>query len=537
MRKFLALIMALAMVLSLATTAFAAEGETAPETYSITINNSAAGHTYEAYQIFAGDLSVATKEDGTEEKVLSNVQWGSNAKQTGAVAEEILEGLTAEEAVSYVNFASTPAGTSGATSNPYVIEGLAAGYYLVKDQNGSLNGDYDSYTQYILKVVADVTATPKSSVPSVQKKVDDKNDSNNKEDAVEWKDSADHDIGDEVPFQLKATLASNVSAYKSYKIIFHDTMSKGLTYKEITKVTVDGNEVEGYTADAKVNEDGTTTLTITFNNIKNQGATDNSVVIVEYTAVLNENAEIGAAGNPNVVYLEYSNNPNWEGDLDGDGIPNNEDDDDDNDGTPDDKDDDDDNDGIPDDEDDDDDNDGTPDAEEDKEPTGETPEDKVIVFTYKLTVNKVNEQGEALPGAGFTLYKKNAAGEYVQVGEEKFGPEMTTFEWIGLDDGDYKLAETTTPAGYNTIPPIEFTITAEHELESADPRLTKLTGGDLFTGEVSTGNLSADVENKSGITLPETGGIGTTIFYVLGGLLVLGAVVLLITKKRMSAAE
>ena len=126
----------------------------------------------------------------------------------------------------------------------------------------------------------------------------------------------------------------------------------------------------------------------------------------------------------------------------------------------------------------------------------------------------------------------------MQVGEELFGAELTTFEWKGLDDGDYKLEETTTPAGYNTIAPIEFTITAEHEPESDDPRLTKLDGGDLFTGEVDTDDvLSADVKNMSGITLPETGGIGTTIFYVLGGLLVLGAVVLLITKKRMSAAE
>ena len=139
-----------------------------------------------------------------------------------------------------------------------------------------------------------------------------------------------------------------------------------------------------------------------------------------------------------------------------------------------------------------------------------------------------------LAGAGFTLYKKNAEGEYVQVGEELVGEALTTFEWKGVDDGEYKLVETTTPAGYNTIEPIEFTVSAKHEILSDDPALTELDGGELFTGEVNTGALSADVENKSGITLPETGGMGTTLFYAFGSLLVLCAVVLLVTKRRMA---
>ena len=106
-----------------------------------------------------------------------------------------------------------------------------------------------------------------------------------------------------------------------------------------------------------------------------------------------------------------------------------------------------------------------------------------------------------------------------------------------MDDGDYKLVETTTPAGYNTREDIYFTITAEHDILSDNPQLTSLTGGDLFTGNVSTGALSTIVINKSGVELPETGGIGTTIFYTMGGMLALGAAILLITKKRMGAAE
>jgi LPXTG-motif cell wall-anchored protein len=97
--------------------------------------------------------------------------------------------------------------------------------------------------------------------------------------------------------------------------------------------------------------------------------------------------------------------------------------------------------------------------------------------------------------------------------------------------------ETTIPEGYNAWNAEEFTITAKHDIEAAQPQLTQLTGGDLLTGHVDTGILNGEVENKSGIELPETGGIGTTIFYIVGGLLAVAAVVLLVTKKRMNSAE
>ena len=110
---------------------------------------------------------------------------------------------------------------------------------------------------------------------------------------------------------------------------------------------------------------------------------------------------------------------------------------------------------------------------------------------------------------------------------------MTTFTWSGLDVGDYKMVETTTPSGYNTIPDIEFTITATHDVSSDNPTLISLSGGDKFTGVISTGVVSANIENQSGAQLPSTGGIGTTIFYVIGGGLMVAAAILLITKKRM----
>ena len=536
-KKIVSILLALAMVLSLATTAFAEDGEATPATYSITINNDAEGHTYEAYQIFVGDLSVTTDENGKEVKVLSNVKWGKNAKQTGVVAEEILEDLTAEEAISYVDMSTDPAGTSTVVDGQYVIAGLAPGYYLVKDQNGSLNGDNDSYTQYILKVVADVTATPKSDVPEVEKKVDDENDSNTNEDATDWEDSADHDIGDHVPFQLKATLADNVEDYLKYKIVFHDTMSKGLTYDEGSYKVYLGNDPATrteVTSHFQINvgeysaTEGTK-ISFTCENVKAFGATNSSVIVVEFTATLNEYANIGAAGNPNEVYLEYSNNPNWGWDKWED-----KDDDDkwDEGETPENPD-----------------NPDNPNGDE----TGNTPKDKVIVFTYKVIVNKVDQDKAPLKGATFTMYKKlsaqpaedsdvnyitetkNDVVTYWQIIGEIKGEEISTFEWIGLDDGDYKLVETVTPAGYNTIDPIEFTISATHEEESDDPKLLTLSGGDKFTGNVDVGTLTGEVVNNAGTVLPETGGVGTTIFYILGAVLMLGTAVVLVARKRMSA--
>lgn len=495
LKKLAGVLLALAMVFTLALPAFADE-----TTYSITINNSAGGHTYEAYQIFTGDLSGTT---------LSNIIWGSGVSEAGQTAlgdaaakAETLK--TEEDAKAFAKavapYLTTAAGSaSTVTDGKYVISGLAAGYYLVKDQDGSLTGDNDSYTEYIVEVVSNTTATPKSDVPTVQKKVKDIN--NSTDDAMTgWQDSADHDIGDSVPFQLKATLADNVSSYTTYKVVFHDTQSKGLTYNNDAKVYIDGEETNGFTVTATVNADGTTTLTVSCDDVKALGAGNSSVITVEYTATLNENAVLGSAGNPNEVYLEYSNNPNK--------------------------------------------------SESGNNETGNTPKDVVIVFTYKTIISKITKNPDYNPevegskeyipltGAEFTLEKYNKKTDKWEAITVVKNDEGTTFTFTGLDGGNYRLTETKTPAGYNSIDPIAFTVTAEHDVLSDNPALTSLSGnattGELtFTSNTTEGSLSADVVNKSGSTLPETGGMGTTLFYVLGGGLVLVAVVLLVTKKRM----
>ena len=506
-KKLASLLLVLVMVFALATTAFAEE-----TTYSITINNSAKDHTYEAYQIFTGDLSGTT---------LSNIVWGSGVSEAGQTAlgdaaakAETLK--TEDDAKAFAKavapYLTTAAGsTNTVTDGKYVISGLAAGYYLVKDQDGSLTGDSDSYTEYIIQVVGNVTATPKSDVPEVQKKVKDINDSTDTT-KTDWQDSADYDIGDSIPFQLKATLADNVSSYTTYKVVFHDTLSKGLTYNKDAKVSIDGTETNGFTVTATVNADGTTTLTVSCDDVKALGAGNSSVITVEYTAKLNENAVLGSAGNPNEVYLKYSNNPNK--------------------------------------------------SEEGNNETGETPKDVVIVFTYKTIINKVDSENAPLTGAAFKLEKlikgkDGAAGTWTTVKEFTVDETTTSFTFSGLDDGQYKLTETKTPAGYNTIDPIYFVIEATHDVTADAPTLktlnayltdangnkqTEMKDGesvniDLGTVDLTAGSITTTVVNKSGSELPSTGGIGTTIFYVLGGVLVLAAVVLLVTKKRMSGAE
>ena len=506
-KKLASLLLVLVMVFALATTAFAEE-----TAYSITINNSAKDHTYEAYQIFTGDLSGTT---------LSNIVWGSGVSEAGqtalgdaaAKAETLKTEADAKAfAKAVAPYLTTAAGSANTvTDGKYVISGLAAGYYLVKDQDGSLTGDNDSYTEYIIQVVGNVTATPKSDVPEVQKKVKDINDSTDTT-KTDWQDSADYDIGDSIPFQLKATLADNVSSYTTYKVVFHDTLSKGLTYNNDAKVYIGGTETNGFTVTATVNADGTTTLTVSCDDVKALGAGNSSVITVEYTAKLNENAVLGSAGNPNEVYLEYSNNPNK--------------------------------------------------SENGNNETGETPKDVVIVFTYKTIINKVDSENKPLTGAAFKLEKlikgkDGAADTWTTVKEFTVDETTTSFTFSGLDDGQYKLTETKTPAGYNTIDPIYFVIEATHDetadaptLKTLNAYLTDANGNkqtemkdgesvniDLGTVDLTAGSITTTVVNKSGAQLPETGGIGTTIFYVLGGVLVLAAVVLLVTKKRMSSAE
>lgn len=522
MKKAMALVLAMIMCFTLSVSVFATENI---QKHTVTITNkdtTTQAHTYEAYQIFKGVYDASTKK-------LSDVDWGNNIdttkgtftfkEKTYALNNKDDAATLADDLAEYSNddsdiqeFAAVIASyivgdaAGNATSDDNgvaTITNLEDGYYFIKDADDSLDEATNAaYTRYILQVLGDESVEAKADVPTVEKKVQDINDSEDTE-AGDPQDSADYDIGDDVPFTLTGTLPSNYDSYETYKYVFHDTLSNGLIYNSDAKVYVVNGEGEEETeteiTSSATIEPPTTgsekaTLTITLANLKEiSEVTKESKIVVRYTAELGTDAVIGGEGNENTVYLEFSNDPNHTGE-------------------------------------------GTP--------TGNTPEDKVIVFTYKVIANKVmqDENGEYKPlsGAKFALYKLNAeTGEYDLIKELSAGAGES-FAFEGIDDGTYKLVETKTPAGYNTIKDQIFKVTVNHDIESADPTISGLNGETIengiitFTPNDDAGSLTTDVLNKAGATLPSTGGIGTTIFYIIGGILVVGAAVLLVTKKRMS---
>ena len=322
--------------------------------------------------------------------------------------------------------------------------------------------------------------------PTFKKKIADINDSTDDPmtditaTTVKWQDSADYDIGDAVPYKLTATLADNVTDYRGYHITFHDVMEKGLTFKEIVKVTVNGKEVkkvtdggkatDGYvlTTGKTADDEDTFDLTLTWGDLQaTEKIADKTLngadVEVFFTATLNNDAVLGKPGNVNKANLEYSNNAN----VDANGKQSNE--------------------------------------------TETTEDDFVIAFTYKVDINKVDEDGAALPGAAFKLEKvvKDGAGtKLVPVATETpITDKTTTFTFKGLDDGDYVLTETKAPVGYAAIDPIRFTVTADHnvkweKLADREKILTTLTGkvttGELeLTADAAKAALTGDVENKA----------------------------------------
>lgn len=501
-KRVLALLAAFALVLAMAVPAFADKANL----YTISAP-AGSNHTYQVYQIFTGDYSNGK---------LSNVKWGRNSKNNeganvGAAVLATIEGLKGETDAKiwngieqYVNFETTPFVEVTSTTPASV----PAGYYVIKDKDGSQDGKQDAYTNYIVQVAGNVKITPKSSVPTVKKEVKDINDST--ETALgEWQKDADHDFNDKVCFRLTGTLPENYATYTTYEYIFHDTMSKGLTFDPASVEIYRGDEKTGtkieasnYTVSNQSGTDGETEITIKFANLKTAvNATSDDKITVVYEATLNEQSVIGSAGNPNKVYLEFSNNPNGKG-------------------------------------------------------TGNTPEDTVTVFTYKVAANKVDGNRNKLAGAGFKLSKfdkekndwKLVGYQNVKLGDkgnpvetdghyEVANKTATSFAWNRIDDGKYKLEEVVTPAGYNTIDPVEFDVVAGH----ANLALTSLSGtktdgtvGEYtFTPDKTEGSLTTDIVNQSGTVLPSTGGMGTTVFYVVGGGLMAVAVVLLVTKKRM----
>ena len=538
-KKIFALVLAVMMIAAMSVSAFAADGDV-----SLTVNGAVTGHTYSYWQLFTGDLSEGT---------LSNVKWGAdvassieyyekaNADATTftvkktisptvgePVPQAVLDYLASLTGKTDTNAAQATAdiisawvkGTGTAITNTTQV---AKGYYVIKDAyTDSTAKQTTTLSTNIVAVVDATTITPKASTVESKKKVDDANDSDTTAEADNktLQDSADHDIGDSIQYTLTFKLPSNYADYKHYYVKFTDTLTSGLTYNGDAKIFFGASDTTG----ANINFGSGLNLAYEIMDLKSSSGSDaqkalaaNDVITIKYTCTLNENAVIGGSGNPNTYGVEYSSNPN----NTGDGIS--------------------------------------------KPDTSKTPDDTVIVFTYKTVFSKVDENGQALAGADFTLNKwvngvwVNVTALHTAAGSKNPSKTSTkssdtltsadTFTFAGLDDGKYQLVESTTPAGYNTMEPLVFWIVAEHTAEDDSPSDSTLTtfkimnedkskqidGTNMtFTATKSDGTAAANIVNNSGATLPTTGGIGTTIFYVTGAVLALGAGILLITKRRMN---
>ena len=261
-KKWFSALLGALLAVALTLPAFAAD-----TTYTITINNSQDGHTYQAYQVFAGDLS---------EGVLSNVQWGTGvdgaallaalqgngtiganfetcttAADVAKVLSDSSSGAFASDSDNLDTFAALvgqhltlTATSSTDAGNSYTISGLAAGYYFVKDADDSLGtaAQPAAYTKFMLQLVKDITVNPKSDLPTVEKKVQESSYTTDGTYGTGYNDVADWSIGDKVPFKLIGTVPE-MDGYSAYKYTFHDTLSAGLT--------LDSTSVKVYLAGAK----------------------------------------------------------------------------------------------------------------------------------------------------------------------------------------------------------------------------------------------------------------------------------------------
>lgn len=540
MKKLVTLLLSLVMLCALAMPAMA-DGDGNP---SITINGAVAGHTYTAYQVFKGVYYNGDRQVGKDAEYLSDVTWGDGVNSENLLTElkandtlrtKFAAATTAED-VAYVlqtmtdksaeldEFArivghnlTTPANTTGEVAKGAVnvkIENLAAGYYFVKD-SGTIN-DGEIATKFLVKVVGKAEVTVKAQAPEFKKEiVKDNVTDNNKGTSV--------NVGDPVTFRLTANVP-DMASFDKYTFTMHDTLSEGLTFNEDSvKVTVNGELIKN-TADTSDKykltypiNNSADTFTITFtetllkNLVKHTGDTGEdpkfgATIVVEYTATLNEKA-LTKDVETNKAHLEYTNDPSGNGTG-----------------------------------------------------TKKTPDAPVYVYDFDLTVDKfdgtesetANENSKRLKDATFILYRVKGEGDnaknlyYVQDKNTKavtwteIEAEATPFTtdengkatFQGIAAGTYYLRETQAPAGYNSLKgdvKVEITATYEENGELAGSSATSNDNGQYIQVK--------SIANKAGAVLPSTGGIGTTIFYVLGSILALGAAVLLIAKKRMNGQD
>jgi fimbrial isopeptide formation D2 family protein/LPXTG-motif cell wall-anchored protein len=495
-----------------------------------------------------GDSLLTALKADSETKLI-NSTTGKNYFAEATSAEDVanaLSSLGSEATNRFAQLADGVFGTENGTSSAEVaqgdttatITGLTKGYYLIKDTTSDSSADK---TRLIMNVASAETVTLKVDTTTLEKKVALTEDG-------EYIKGKKAEIGQKVYFELIAHIPAAVEDYKSYQLVFHDKLPAGLTYNKIEAVYMTttastnnhGQNIatsdytyrststqSGYSFDVAI---GDLIGNATYYNYLKQD--DNTIVVVKYSAYLNDDAITTSAGNLNTAKLSYTNDPSSNAITD---LTTND-------------------------------------------PGGKTPEEYAKVFTYKLAGTKVDasDANTKLQGAEFVIYKKvegvdkYLTEDYLDSENQALGKDLVwtatsaadakvftsgadgTFTITGLSEGVYYLKETKAPEVdgkvYSLLAKdleIHVEATVSDVTNVGDDRTnvaqtTALTAKEKSNGEVALTidedktTISIDVQNGAGNSLPTTGGMGTTIFYILGAILVVGSAVLLIVRKRMS---
>ena len=475
-RKILSLVLALVMVMGLAVTAFAEEGGKTTTNGSITITNALNGETYNAYQILYLESYNAEKKIYAYKANPDWEDWLREDSQKQYVSINDQGYVTWVEGASAADFAKAAKGQLSGKTVAGSVTPTADGSATISDLH---LGYYlvDSTVGALCELNTtkpSVEITDKNERPTIEKKVQEDSDGS-------WGDVNDADIGQIVNF--KSTISAKPGA-RNYLV--HDKMDSHLKFDGVTSITAGDTTLaagEDYTVVTTGLNDGCT-FHIVFTQTYLDSITADTNIVINYTAKLTSNAVAGT-GYVNETWLDYGDKQHTE-------------------------------------------------------------HDTTTTYTWKLPIYKYHMDGEAkkaLAGAEFILYKGSEENrDYAKVTEGKLtgwtkekaeatklvsGDDgMIAVE--GLDADTYYLEETKAPGGYNKLAgPVKVDIS--HTVTDEGAHMTNTLKQDETVVE------KVEIENKSGTELPSTGGIGTTIFYVLGSILVIGAVVLLIAKKRMSA--
>lgn len=560
MKKLASLLLALVMALALAVPAFAVG------TYSIIVTNtnksiSINGKTYYAYKLFdatySGDNVAYTVSEAFKAftYTVDGVNYQGNALITylGTLTNDAdaLDAF-AKAALKYATDNEIAAAGSAEAANETAVIGLPApGYYLV---TGTATApDNQTVTAACALTTAKPTAevNVKADAPSVDKKIVE----------GEQKVAANTaSIGDSVNYEITSKVP-DMKGYAKYFFVMEDTLSKGLTYNEDMVIKIGDTTLTkdtGYTLKETNNADGTTSLEIVFKNFIQYTA--GAAIKVTYSATLNQDAELDPTiGNPNKVKLIYSNNPNEVGTGE----------------------------------------EGNPDKPGPGDVTGKTPESETKTYVTGIKITKVDgkDTSKTLTGAKFkiegngvkvvlinkTIYQKADNGTYYMLKDgsytdvapvtdknadgynaDKYDSITTKYEKVtvvtkdtvptqintvgyvdkdgvlifeGLGEGTYTIKEIIAPNGYNLLKD-EITVKIEATEKTLNGCTWTVTVNDETKLTIGEDHLFAfNVVNNAGKELPSTGGIGTTIFYVVGSVLVIGAAVVLITRKRMGKSD